>query len=76
MDWKRDGKLLFKSIGIEIIWNGSGMEISPQKKSMQNGMEMEWKWNGNGMDINGHPDMEIKLNGMEWKRKGNEMERL
>ena len=57
-------------------WNGNGMEILPQMKSMQNGMEMEWKWNGNGMEINGQSDMEFKLNGMEWKRKGNGMERL
>ena len=55
--------LEFKLYGMEWNWNGNGMEISPQKKSMQNGMEMEWNWNGNGMEINGHPALKVKLNG-------------
>ena len=51
-EWKWIGKgmenfflnqLELKLYGMEWNWNGNGMEISPQKKSMQNGMEMEWK---------------------------------
>ena len=77
MEWNRNGNGIKISPKNEIDakWNGNGMEILSQNKSMQNGMEREWNWNGNGMDINGHPDMEVKLNGIEWKRKGNEMER-
>ena len=56
-------------------WNGIGMEMEwkclPQKKSMQNGMELEWKWNGNFTTK--EIDAKWNENGMElgWKWDGN-----
>ena len=59
-------------------WNcdGNGMDISPQNKSMQNGMEMERKWDGLGMEIYEHSTAELKLNVMEQIRYINLMERV
>ena len=47
------------------------MDVSLQKRSMQNGMEMVWKWNGNFAI----KQIDAKWNGngteMEWKWNGN-----
>ena len=74
MEWKRNGKFVFKSTGKKLKWNGMEMEWKFYYKKDR--CKMEWKWNGNGMEINRHPAVELKLNGMEWKRNGNGMERL
>ena len=55
--------LELKLYGME--WNWNGMEISPQMKLMQNGMEIEWKWNGNFIT------KQIDAN---WNGKGMELE--
>ena len=57
--------LELKLYGMDWNWNGNGMEISPQMKSMQNGMEMDWKWNGNFI---------TKENDAKWNGNGMEIE--
>ena len=72
MVWKRNGKFLFKSTGIKIIWNGMEMEWKFHHK--RNRCKMEWNWNGNGMEIS--PQKKWMQNGMEmeWNWNGNGME--
>ena len=55
--------LELKLYGMEWNWNGIGMEISPQMKSIRNGMEMDWKWNGNFITKKKRYKVEWNLNG-------------
>ena len=52
-------------------WSGNGINVSPQKSSLQNGMEIEWKRNGNFAT----KQIDAKYNGngteTDWKWNGN-----
>ena len=48
-NWKRNGKFIFKSTGIKIIWNGMELEWNWNGNFTTN--EIDAKWNGNGMEM-------------------------
>ena len=78
-EWKRnetgkENKIQIYWSQYQLEWNRNGMELSQQKKSMQNRMDMEQKQNGNGKEKKWTNLLKVKFTGMEQKWKGNGME--